>query len=231
MRIATGAKARMALGATLLAVTPFSSVIAGIHSSSVDGIHGSSVDGIHGSSVDGIHGSSVDGIHGSSVDGIHGSSVDGIHGSSIDGIHSSSITGIHSSSITVLVGSIVQINYAEGVFESLGQTVMASTEMLNLLSVGDLVSVEGSVAGPGLLYADSITVSAEQYVAGSTQVFVTGILSSIDASTGTASLGDLKVDYTSSMSTGTTPSGVLWSFRGTQPSSHGVMLSDQVEAY
>ena len=231
MRMATGAKIKMVLGATLLAVTPFSSVIAGIHGSSVDGIHGSSVDGIHGSSVDGIHGSSVDGIHGSSVDGVHGSSVDGIHGSSVDGIHGSSVDGIHGSSTAVLTGSVENISYEARIFESLGQKVMASAEMLNRLSVGDLVNVQGSVAGPGLLYADSITVSAEQYVPGATEVFVTGILSSIDVSTGTATLGDLQVDYTSSLSSGRTPAGVLWSFRGTQPSNQGVMLSDEVDAY
>ena len=97
--------------------------------------------------------------------------------------------------------------------------------------VGDLVSVEGSIVGPGLLYADSVTVSSEQYVAGATEVFVTGILSSIDASTGIATLGALRVDYTSSLTSGRSPSGVVWSFRGTQPGIRGVMISDQVQAY
>ena len=223
MRMATGAKAGIVLGATLIAVIPFSSALAGIHGSSVEGIHGSSVEGIHGSSVDGIHGSSVDGIHGSSVDGIHGSSVDGIHGSSVD--------GIHGSSTTILFGPIERINVERSVVESLGQIILVSTEMLSTLSIGDLVSVEGSVVGPGLLYADSVTVSSERYVAGATEVFVTGILSSIDASTGTATLGTLSVDYTSSLASGRTPAGVMWSFRGTQPSSRGLMLSDRVQAY
>ncbi len=271
MRMATGAKAGIVLGATLIAVIPFSSALAGIHGSSVEGIHGSSVEGIHGSSVDGIHGSSVDGIHGSSVDGIHGSSVDGIHGSSVDGIHGSSVDGIHGrsvdgihgssvdgihgssvdgihgssvegihgssvdgihgSSTAILFGPIERIMVERSVVESLGQSILVSTEMLNQLSVGDLVSVEGSIVGPGLLYADSVTVSSEQYVAGATEVFVTGILSSIDASTGTATLGTLRVDYTSSLASGRTSAGVVWSFRGTQPSSQGVMLSDRVHAY
>ncbi len=239
MNMATGARAGMVLGATLIAVIPFSIALAGIHgssvegigSSSVEGIHGSSIEGIHGSSVDGIHGSSVGGIHGSSVDGIHGSSVDGIHGSSVDGIHGSSVDGIHGSSIFVLLGPINSINSREGVFVSMGQSVMASPEMLNTLNVGDLVAVHGSISGPGWLYADSVTVSAEQYVAGATEVFVSGILSSIDVSTGTAMLGSLTVDYTSSLGSGRMPTGVVWAFRGTQPSSRGVMLSDEVHAY
>jgi hypothetical protein len=82
-----------------------------------------------------------------------------------------------------------------------------------------------------LLYADSVEVSSELYVAGATEVYVTGILSSIDASTGTATLGALRVDYTSSLASGRTPAGVVWSFRGTQPGSEGLMISDQVEAY
>jgi hypothetical protein len=117
------------------------------------------------------------------------------------------------------------------VFDAMGQSVMVSAEMLSNLSTGDLVSVEGSVVGPGLLYADSVTVSSDRYVAGATEVFVTGILSSIDVTTGTAMIGGLSVDYTSSLASGRMPAGVVWSFRGTQPSSRGVMLSDRVQAY
>ena len=199
MKMAIGARAAIVLGATLLAVIPLSSAVAGIHGSSVDGIHGSSVDGIHGSSVDGIHGSSVDGIHGSSV--------------------------------TVLVGVVDGVNFRDRVFESLGQTIMVSAEMLANLSVGDLVTVEGTIAGPGLLYADAVTVSPQQYVAGATEVFVTGVLSSRDLAAGTAMLGQLQVDYTSSLASGDAQNGVVWTFRGTQPSQKGVMLSDRAQAY
>ena len=57
------------------------------------------------------------------------------------------------------------------------------------------------------------------------------VTSSVNASTGTAMLGELQVDYTSSLASGNAPDGVVWAFRGTQPNQEGVMLSDRVQAY
>jgi outer membrane lipoprotein SlyB len=230
MSSAKGARPYVVLGATLLAAIQSASVWAGIHGSSVNGIHGSSVDGIHGSSVDGIHGSSVDGIHGSSVDGIHGSSVDGIHGSSVDGIHGSSVDGIHGSSVTVLAGPVDSIDRINNVFVAVGQTVMASQEMLSTMGVGDFVSVNGSVVSSGWLYADSISVATDMYVPGATEVFVTGIPSEINAILGQAKLGELTIDYTAAMSGGAMPSGLSLGFSGIQPVSGGLLVSDAVSA-
>jgi hypothetical protein len=131
----------------------------------------------------------------------------------------------------VLFGVVESIDREAGTFQAVGQSVASSFNTANTLNVGDLVTVHGSISGPGWLYADSVTVSAEQYVAGATEVFVSGILSAIDVSTGTAMLGSLTVDYTSSLGSGRMPAGVVWAFRGTQPSSRGVMLSDEVHAY
>jgi hypothetical protein len=180
--------------------------------------------------VDGIHGSSVDGIHGSSVDGIHGSSVDGIHGSSVDGIHGSSVDGIHGSSVTVLAGPVDSIDRINNVFVAVGQTVMASQEMLSTMGVGDFVSVNGSVVSSGWLYADSISVATDMYVPGATEVFVTGIPSEINAILGQAKLGELTIDYTAAMSGGAMPSGLSLGFSGIQPVSGGLLVSDAVSA-
>ncbi|MGI9225298.1 MAG: hypothetical protein ACR2QX_12520, partial [Woeseiaceae bacterium] len=203
---------------------------AGIYGISTDGIHGSSTDGIHGSSTDGIHGSSTDGIHGSSVDGIHGSSTDGIHGSSTVGIHGSSTAGIHGSSTLVLAGPVDSIDAINGVFVAVGQTVMASQGMLAGMSVGDFVSVKGSIVSPGWLYADGLSVSTGTYVPGASGVFVTGIPSSIDKSVGQMQLGDLTIDYTAAMSGGAIPTGLSLSFSGVQPVGRGLLVSDAVSA-
>ena len=109
----------------------------------------------------------------------------------------------------------------------MGQIVMASQNMLSSMSVGDYVSVEGSVVAPGWLYADDVSVAADQYVAGASQVFVTGILSSVDLASGTARMGRLTIDYTSSLGRAGAPSGAMWSFSGTRPVAEGVMLSDR----
>ena len=146
------------------------------------------------------------------------------------GIDQADTQGIISSTL-VLVGAVESINNVNGTFRAVGQTVFANMRMLESLNVGDLVSVEGTIAGPGLLYADAVSVSPQQYVAGATEVFVTGVLSSGDVAAGTAMIGELQVDYTSSLASGDPQNGVVWSFRGTQPSQKGVMLSDRVQAY
>jgi len=112
----------------------------------------------------------------------------------------------------------------------MGQVVMASHDMLMSMSVGDLVSVEGSVVASGWLYADGISVSSDRYVAGATEVSVTGILSSVNLATGTAQIGDLMIDYTSSLGAANAPNGVVWSFGGTRPTTSGAMLSERSSA-
>jgi hypothetical protein len=109
----------------------------------------------------------------------------------------------------------------------MGQIVMASREALAGMRVGDFVSVQGSVVSPGWLYADGVSVSDTTYVPGATQVFVTGMLSSVDRASGIARMGGLTIDYTSSLGSNAAPSGAMWSFSGTRPVSGGVMISDQ----
>jgi hypothetical protein len=104
---------------------------------------------------------------------------------------------------------------------------MASQNMLAGMSIGDFVSVAGSVVSPGWLYADDVSISADRYVPGATEVFVTGMLSSVDLASGTARMGGLTIDYTSSLGGSDAPSGAMWSFGGTRPAARGVMLSDR----
>ncbi len=208
MIVAISAKARCVLGATLILVTAPNISNAGIEGGNVTGIEGANILGIEGANILGIEGGNVTGIEGANALGIEGGNI-----------------------FHLLTGPLSNIDVDRNFVISLGQTIMVSADMLSQLSVGDLVTVEGTIAGPGLLYADAVTVSARQYVAGSTEVFVTGILSSVDASTGTAMLGELQVDYTSSLASGNSRNGVVWAFRGTQPNQKGVMLSDRVQAY
>jgi hypothetical protein len=76
-------------------------------------------------------------------------------------------------------------------------------------------------------YADAVNVSAQRYVPGSTEVFVSGMLSSINQMNGTAQMGDLTIDYTPSLGRDFAPSGEMWAFRGTRPSLDGAMISDR----
>jgi len=67
------------------------------------------------------------------------------------------------------------------------------------------------------------------YVPGASEVFVTGIPSSVDYRTGRAKIGNLTVDYTSSLGSGRFQGiGAAVTVIGIQPASGGVMLSDRV---
>jgi hypothetical protein len=165
---------------------------------------------------------------GGGVAGIDGSGITGIDGSGGTGIDGSGGTGIDGSGvIDILAGPVDSIDRVNGVFESMGQIVMASPRMLAGMREGDFVSVTGSVVSQGWLYADDVSVSADSYVPGATEVFVTGLLSSVDSEIGIAQIGDLKIDYTASLGSSGAPSGAIWSFKGIRPVQRGVMLSDR----
>jgi hypothetical protein len=154
-----------------------------------------------------------------------GISAGGINGISAGGVDGISAGGVQES--IVLTGPIDSIDRLNGVFGSMGQVVMASQDVLTRLSVGDFVAVGGSVVASGWLYADVVSISDTQYVPGSTDVFVTGLLSSINRLDGTAQMGGLTIDYTPSLGSVTAPSGLMWSFAGTRSSLGGVMTSDR----
>jgi hypothetical protein len=172
----------------------------------------------------------VAGISGGDVAGISGGDVAGISGGDVAGISGGDVAGISGGDVLVLAGPVDSIDPVNGVFTAVGQTVMASQAMLSSMSVGDFVSVNGSVVSSGWLYADSIAMSGDAYVPGATEVFVTGIPSNINPVLGQAQLGDLTIDYTAAMSGGAIPFGLSLSFSGTQPVSRGLFVSDAVSA-
>ena len=223
MRNAKSAKARIALGATLIAIAiPVNASGTGVF---VSGIDGGGINGIDGGGINGIDGGGINGIDGGGIAGIDGGGINGIDGGGINGIDGGGINGIDGGGI--LAGPGDKIDTVNGVFESMGQTVMASQGMLSGMRVGDYVSVEGSVVAPGWLYADDVSVSGTPYVEGATEVFVTGLLTSVDQKAGTAQLGGLTIDYTSSLGNGKAPEGAMWSFSGIRPAKGGVMISDR----
>ena len=165
------------------------------------------------------------GIDSNGIAGIDSNGSQGIDSNGIAGIDSNGSQGIDSNG--VLAGPVERIDIVNGVFHSMGQVVMASKDMLVGMRVGDFVSVDGSVVSPGWLYADAISVSDTAYVPGATKVFVSGMLSSVDFSTGMARMGGLTIDYTASLASGRAPTGSMWSFAGTRPQSGGVLVSDR----
>ena len=218
MRSARSAKALGALGATL---------IVGFHLSVASAETGSAVSGITQGGVNGI---TQGGIQGITQGGVNGITQGGIQGITQGGVNGITQGGVNALDGLVLAGPVDSIDPINGVFMAVGQTVMASQAMLSSMSVGDFVSVDGSVVSSGWLYADRISVSSDMYVPGATEVFVTGIPSNVDPVLGQAQLGELTIDYTAAMSGGAIPTGLSLSFRGTQPVSRGLLVSDAVSA-
>ena len=205
--------------------------------------------GINTGDVTGINTGDVLGINTGDVTGINTGDVTGINTGDVTGINTGDVTGINTGDVVsvgaivsvdsefgspglalVLSGPVESIDLVNGVFTSMGQTVVASTTMLRGLSEGDYVSVNGSVMGAGWLYADGVSVSEEMYVPGASPVVVTGIMSSLDEDLGSVTVGGLTVDYTPAMGNGILPRGNLFVFSGIQPVQEGVLLSTEVLA-
>jgi hypothetical protein len=168
-------------------------------------------------------------IDSSSRQAIDSSSAFAIDSSSALAIDSSSAFAIDSSSSPLLAGPVDSIDWRDGSFTSVGQTVTFAGERFGSLRVGDFVTVSGSIAGAGIISADYVEVSGEPYVPGATEVFVTGVPSSVDYGLGTARIGNLTVDYTPSLGgAGFGGIGAAVSVIGIQPARGGIMLSDRV---
>ena len=240
MRYAKSAKALIVLGATLAAIPGLSlaatsgSSTAGIDAGNTAGIDAGNILGIDAGNTAGIDAGNILGIDAGNTAGIDAGNILGIDAGNTAGIDAGNILGIDAGNTAgidagniLLAGPVDSIDRVNGVFASMGQVVMASQGMLDTLRLGDFVTVQGSVISSGWYYADAVNASAQRYVPGSTEVFVSGMLSSIDQMNGTARMGDLTIDYTPSLGRDFAPSGEMWAFRGTRPSLDGAMISDR----
>jgi hypothetical protein len=114
-------------------------------------------------------------------------------------------------------------------FTVVGQSVSFARDGVAGMQVGDYVMVYGSLAGSGSVDATAVELSPMMYVPGVSEVFVTGIPSSVDYTLGTVRIGELNVDYTPSLGGNTFDGmGAAITVFGTQPALGGTMLGDSV---
>jgi hypothetical protein len=129
----------------------------------------------------------------------------------------------------VLAGPVDSISVKDGSFLSLGQRVFVPGDAYSGLQLGDYVMVSGRVTGAGTIEADTVIQTGQRYVPGASEVFVTGIPTSVDSRFGTAKIGELKVDYTSSLAGSDFEGiGAAITVIGTQPALGGVMIGNRV---
>jgi hypothetical protein len=117
----------------------------------------------------------------------------------------------------------------EGTFTAMGQDVSAPRAILSGLRVGDFVTVEGRISGAGTIDSTSVIASGDLYTAGSTEVFLVGVPTSVDSKLGVATIGTLQIDYTQAMGGDDFEGiGAAIAVIGTQPALGGKMISSQV---
>jgi hypothetical protein len=102
-------------------------------------------------------------------------------------------------------------------------------DQLKGLRLGDYVMVRGQISGAGTIDAEAVIRTNHRYIAGASEVFVTGIPTSVDFSRGTVLIGGLKVDYTSSLGGSDFEGiGAAITVIGTQPALGGQMIGSRV---
>jgi len=211
MDIARSARMFTILGATLTALTLSQMAAA-------ETINDASTSGVTQTGVLGVTQTGVLGVTQTGVLGVTQTGVQGVTQTGVEGVTQ---TGL-------LRGPVTSIDRINSVFESMGQFILASQSMLNSMRIGDYVSVNGTVISSGWLYADDVSVLGESYVPGASPVFVTGIPSAIDPSTGRVRIGGLTIDCTPALCSGDLGIGFEMSFSGIQPVTRGLLISDAV---
>jgi len=112
---------------------------------------------------------------------------------------------------TVVLGPVEQVNLGKPSLTVLGQTFaltpavtvtlgtkrLKASDVLQVVHPGTYLSVVGTDSTSGLSIAKEIVVSRRPYVPGSSDVFISGLVTAYDPSTGQAKVGNLQVDATS----------------------------------
>ena len=113
-----------------------------------------------------------------------------------------------------------------------GQTVHLTTntkftaESGASLAPGALVAVYGTINSDGTVSASEVNVLARPYVAGSTTLYVRGLVKSTNGALATAKVGNLSVDFSSSLYSGSSiTAGSVAEFSGLQTSSSTLYAS------
>ncbi len=127
----------------------------------------------------------------------------------------------------LLIGPVNALIPNEQAAIVLGQRISLNNSQQ--LTVGETAAVFGKLSANGVITASEIRHQGP-YVAGSTTVFLTGIVQKNQASIGHAQVGGLSVDLTPAMASGpvTADLGSIVQIVGTQPAADGVVLANGI---
>jgi hypothetical protein len=139
----------------------------------------------------------VRGISGGAVRGISGGAVRGISGGAVRGISGGAVRGdgpdlAQYSSVAVGPVEWILLDGTNAKIGVLGQTFATTSDMTRSIAVGDYVIAGGNEGDMAAVYQ-----TGQAYVAGVSPVALRGVVSSVDLSRGTMSVGGVAIDYTS----------------------------------
>src|SRR5688572_9019496 len=126
------------------------------------------------------------------------------------------------------IGPVDGIDRRSSTVSILGQSYVLTPEATAELSIGQMLWIDATAnGGAPALRAYSLP---EANAPGATQLYVSGVVTKVSAN-GTLKLGRLNVDFTHLLSEGPSSIAVgdLVGVFGTQPSSGGVLLADELE--
>jgi hypothetical protein len=152
------------------------------------------------------------------------------------------LKGVYGTDLQIL-GSVQKIDVGSNVLIVAGQQVSIGKDTLvsynglsvtdrnaslNMIQVGDMLAVHGSLDEP----AEAIQRLSTSYVPGATLIFVSGRVMSVKASVGVAKVGGLTVDFTPAMAAAkftSVESGEVIEALGTQPVAGGALIAESIE--
>ena len=191
-----------------------------------------SIDGSGKHAIDGSGKLAIDGSGKNAIDGSGKLAIDGSGKNAIDGSgkHLWSAKDVDSDFATLVRGPIESIDRQSGSAIVLGQEVAITSATLiensqgEVFQVGQFIEVAG-MAYDGGVVASTIRISNGIYVPGASTVQVTGIVSSVDSSSGMLRIGNLEVDTNAAKHLDLSP-GEYATITGTQPARKMRVLAD-----
>jgi hypothetical protein len=194
----------------------------------VNAIGGTGVNAIGGTGVNAIGGTGVSAIGGTGVNAIGGTGVSAIGGTGVNAIGGTGVNAIGGTgrAQVALLGPIDSVDQARRTITVLGRKLQlptgeAGSRVLDSYLSGApiQVAVLGSLSKSGKLSNLRVQVLQSPYVAGTSEIVLTGIVQAVDVSTGLAVIGGTAVNFTALLETQASALrvGSAVSVRGTMP--------------
>ena len=174
---------------------------------------------------------STDAIIGTGADAIIGTGADAIIGTG-KGKHSRNAIIGTGKDLVLIMGAVDRVDTATNTISVLGRRLkMPSVAKVEESLAGGqqlMVAVSGRISGSGTVEQMKLRFMPTDYVAGSSKVVVSGLVSNLDANVGTMKVGGITVDISSAIAARPPTAGSLVLIVGTQPVRRGVVLAEQL---